>query len=142
METGIYLSQASLAGLSARARAEIAKALFPSSEDDDDWEADVVRLTGAQAFDYVSKCSARSRSLLQLLIDNDGEMSHRAVRDHFGETAAQLKSAFGGLTKIARTVVGQKKAALIQWEQVGGEWIGYVHPDSVATLRVALEDMA
>jgi hypothetical protein len=142
METGIYLSQASLAGLSTRARAEIAKALFPSSEDDDDWETDVIRLTRTQAHDYVSKCNARSRSLLQLLVDNDGEMSHRAVRDHFGETAAQLKSAFGGLTKRARTVIGKKKAALIQWEQVGGEWIAYVHPDSVATLRVALENLA
>lgn len=138
METGVYLSQATLASLSDDARAEIAKSLSLSFGDEDEWDADVIRLTQAEASDYVSNCNAKSRALLQLLIDNDGEVSHRAVRDHFGETAMQLKSAFGGLTKRAKTVAGKKKAKLIQWELVGGEWIAYVHPDSVATLKAAL----
>jgi hypothetical protein len=138
MEAGIYLTQSMLAGFSDATRAEIGKAFFPLPADDDDWDADVVRLTPAQANDYVSNCSDKSRALLQMLVDHEGEVSHRAVRDEFGETAAQLKSAFGGLTKRARTIIGKKSAKLIQWELVGGEWIAYVHPLTVASLRAAL----
>ncbi|HZF93986.1 MAG TPA: hypothetical protein VEZ20_03845 [Allosphingosinicella sp.] len=138
MESGVYLSQTILANLSDTARAEISMALFPVNVDDDDWETDVAQLTTQQGVDFVAGCSAKSCELLQVLVDNPDGISHRAIRDEFNATAADLKSAFGGLTKRARTVTGKKKAKLIQWTEVGGEWIAYVHPKTITALQAAL----
>ena len=142
METGVYLTQSTLAALSESARAEISKALFPVSADEAEWDADVVRLTAAEGYDFVLGCSAKSRALLQVIVDHDGDISHREIQNMFGATAADLKSVFGGLTKRARTVSGNKKAKLIQWELAGGEWVANVHPTTVDALRPALREAA
>lgn len=141
MQSGVYLTSETLAGLSSEARAEVAGALFPATAPEDEWEATTVRLTPAEADEFVENCGDKSRTILQLLVESDGELSHRAVRDHFGETAAQLKSAWGGLTKRAGTIAKQKSAALVEWNEVGGEWIAYMHPITVASLRAALEKL-
>lgn len=141
MQTGVFLSQSVLAGLSEVARTEIANAIFPTLAEDDDWDVNVVRLTTAEALTYLETCREKSRALLQMLVDSEGELTHRAVRDHFGETAAQLKSAWGGLTKRAKTIAGKKTAKLVEWwQEDDGEWIAYMHPRTVESIRVALNE--
>ena len=73
-----------------------------------------------------------------MFVENEGEVTHREVSERLGETAAQLKSAWGGLTKRAKTVTGGKKAKLVQWDDGDGEWIAYMRPETVASIGKAL----
>lgn len=102
-------------------------------------------LTDAQARLFLQNCSAKTLSVLRVIVDGrEFPVRLSAIAEALGFSIDALGWVWGGLTKRTRNVLGDPKVRLIVWRSlppVDGKWEdseGMMAETTVAALRNAL----
>ncbi|KRB86518.1 hypothetical protein ASE00_07405 [Sphingomonas sp. Root710] len=99
-----------------------------------------LNVSGAKAF--LNNCNEKSMAILAEIVKRDGDFMMSHIGALTGDSNAQLKGAWAGLTKRVRTVTGDPSATLLGWFKEGGDWHGIMAAQTVASMRVALAERA
>lgn len=105
-------------------------------------EQGLARLSVADAKLFLNKCSDKTTAILQEIINRDGVFMASDIASFLQTDTAHLRGAWAGLTKRVRTITKNDEASLINWFKEGGDWRGTVAAQTVASMRVALEERA
>lgn len=91
--------------------AEISSA--PTSvADEEEQPAD---LSVAQATRYLEGCSEKTKRVIRGIVGGDRIFRYSALKQTLNMSDDDLSGVWGGLTKRARTILGDRKAQLITW---------------------------
>ena len=113
-------------------------AFIPEGRD----EQGLSRLTVADAKLFLNNCSEKTTSILQQIVDRDGDFTASAIAAFVGTDIGQLRGAWAGLTKRVRTITKDSEASLINWFKQGEDWCGIIAAQTVVSMRVALDERA
>lgn len=145
MSNGIFLTMATFAGLTQRSQDEILGALglglqldesellADDSVGDDEQPYDI---SAQQMARLVEGCSDKTRSVLRAIAEHGRHFRWREIADHLAVEAGSLRSAWGGITKRTRTVVGDKNADFVWWTPLDqGDFAGEISQVTFNSLR-------
>lgn len=105
-----------------------------------DGESATVLLSETEAREYLNNCSPASIEILKEMIARDGDFLMSDIVKLTGKSTLQLRGAFAGFTKRARTISHDPDAKLISWLKTDcGDWQGTIPGQTVASMRKALE---
>ena len=105
-------------------------------------ESAPVRLTLRQAQQFLDKCSDRTIKLLRAITAGDGSFLASDAASVMRCSFADLRTAWAGLTKRARTVTRNPAAELIIWTNAGqGDKRGTMDARTVQAFKEALQDV-
>jgi hypothetical protein len=100
----------------------------------------LAKLDVAEAKQFLNKCSEKTTSILREIVNRDGDFVASAIAEHVGSTVGELRGAWSGLTKRARTITKDPKASLLNWFKEGDDWRGIMAAQTVTSMRVALNE--
>jgi hypothetical protein len=103
-------------------------------------EKGLAKLDVAEAKQFLNKCSEKTTSILQAIVNRDGDFVASAIAEHVGSTVGELRGAWSGLTKRARTITKDPEASLLNWFKEGDDWRGIMAAQTVTSMRVALNE--
>jgi hypothetical protein len=103
-------------------------------------EKGLARLDVAEAKLFLNKCSEKTTSILQEIINRDGHFMMSAIAQVVGTSAGELRGAWSGLTKRVRTITKNPNASLLNWFKQGEDWQGIMAAQTVASMRIALRE--
>lgn len=105
-------------------------------------EQGLARLSVADAKLFLNNCSDKTTAILQEIVNHDGSFKASDIASFLETDTAHLRGAWAGLTKRVRTITKDNNASLINWFKEGDDWRGIVAAQTVASMRVALEERA
>lgn len=103
-------------------------------------ETGVAALNVQEAKLFLNNCSAKSRHILQAIVDRNGDLMGSDITALVGGDLANLRGAWAGLTKRLRTVTKDPEAKLLNWFKQGDDWHVIMAAQTVASMRLALAE--
>lgn len=149
MEMGLWLSQATFQSLPKNIQDELVRRLHgasnslssvpaASSEDEDGGPAD---LSVAQMKRFLEGCSDRTKQVLRAIANGSGPEFHLSdITREMKTEASGLAGAWGGITKRVRTVLADRSADFVWWDETedGEDYTGRISSMTYRSLRKAL----
>lgn len=149
MEMGLWLSQAVFRSLPEHIQQELLKHLhgLPGSssgdpitppEGDEGGPAD---LSVAQVKRLLDGCSEKTKQVLQAIASGPGPEFHLSdIAQEMNTEVSGLAGAWGGITRRVRTVLGDRGADFVWWDETedGRDYTGRISPMTYRSLRRAL----
>ena len=105
-------------------------------------EQGLARLSVADAKLFLNNCSEKTTSILREIVARDGDFMASEIAKFVGTEIGQLRGAWAGLTKRVRTITKDGEATLINWFKQGDDWHGIIAAQTIASMRVALDERA
>ena len=105
-------------------------------------EQGLARLSVADAKLFLNNCSEKTTSILQEIVNRDGDFMASQIAEFIGTDIGHLRGAWAGLTKRVRTITKDGEASLINWFKEGDDWHGIIAAQTVASMRIALDERA
>lgn len=148
MEAYVMVSRAAIAAASADFRLELSEILglegadpaASGMENEIPAGTNIANLDLASAKLFLAGCQAKTKRVLRLIIDRDGQFLLRDLERAANVRAGGLSGVWTGLTKRTRTITGKPVAKLIHWdEKKEGEWRGMMTKRTTDSLRAALD---
>lgn len=118
--------------------AQLEPATAPVAEGRD--EKGLAKLDVPEAKLFLNNCSEKTTSILQEIVNRNGDFMMSAIATLVGSEMGQLRGAWAGLTKRVRTITKDPEASLLNWFKQGGDWRGIMAARTVASMRVALNE--
>lgn len=103
-------------------------------------EKGLAKLDVPEAKLFLNRCSEKTTSILQEIVNRDGDFLASAIAQLVGTSIGELRGAWSGLTKRVRTITKDPEASLLNWFKQGDDWHGIMAAQTVASMRVALSE--
>ncbi|MBZ9727194.1 hypothetical protein LB554_24935 [Mesorhizobium sp. CO1-1-11] len=104
-------------------------------------EKGLARLDVPEAKLFLNNCSEKSTSILQEIVNRNGDFMASEIANLVGTSIGELRGAWSGLTKRVRTISKNPEAKLLNWFKHGdSDWRGIMAAQTVASMRVALNE--
>jgi hypothetical protein len=103
-------------------------------------EKGLAKLDVPESKQFLNNCSEKTTTILQEIVDRDGDFMASVIANHVGTSIAELRGAWAGLTKRVRTITKDSNALLLNWFKEGDDWHGVMAAQTVASMRIALSE--
>ena len=103
-------------------------------------EKGLAKLDVPEAKLFLNKCSEKTTSILQEIVNHDGDFLASAIAKHVGTSTGELRGTWSGLTKRVRTITKDPEATFLNWFKEGDDWRVVMAMQTVASMRIALSE--